>query len=207
MKLTVPSFTPYLKATPLFSVAFLVNMVIFFSFPVMNHYFKGGVREEQGNAKKKEIVVNMINDKPKKEKKRKLKLERPKPSENKAPKSSSRFKLNLSAGGSGVGMASDNLQAMVFKAGEVDKEARPIQKPAPDFPAAASAVGISGYVELVIVINEAGEVVKAEVQAEDPEGFGFGEAAIQAAYRWRFRPAEKNNVPVKMEYILPFNFE
>ena len=76
----------------------------------------------------------------------------------------------------------------------------------PSYPEIADEAGVSGEVELLIVINEYGEVIKADLKKEDPKGYGFKEACLEVIFHYKFRPALKANIPVKMEYIYPFEF-
>jgi TonB family protein len=48
-----------------------------------------------------------------------------------------------------------------------------------------------------ILVDENGNVVRTKPPAQKA-GFGFDEAAIDAARRASFRPATKNGTPVKM---------
>lgn len=56
---------------------------------------------------------------------------------------------------------------------------------APDYPPAAAAAGIEGYVEVRFSISPAGTVVDPEVVAADPPGV-FDAAALAAVSRWRY---------------------
>ena len=98
------------------------------------------------------------------------------------------------------------MKQIVFQANEVDKEARSISQSPPEYPSDAETAGISGYADIAITIDESGMVSAVSIEAEEPAGFGFGEAAMNAAYSWKFRPAQKENIPVRMEYITRVGF-
>jgi TonB family protein len=60
---------------------------------------------------------------------------------------------------------------------------------APDYPPAAAAAGIEGYVDVRFSISPSGTVIDPQVVAAKPEGV-FEEAALAAVARWRYtRPA------------------
>jgi TonB family protein len=73
-----------------------------------------------------------------------------------------------------------------------------------DYPKEANEKGIEGDVDLVLVIDQEGHVEKAEVLA--PAGHGFDEAAVAAAKRFVFRPAERDGRPVKARIVYRYSF-
>jgi TonB family protein len=77
----------------------------------------------------------------------------------------------------------------------------------PAYPEAAKAEGIQGEVTLELEISETGEVTDAVVTG--PAGHGFDEAALEAARRLRFSPAEIDGAPapVRIEYRFRFTLE
>jgi TonB family protein len=73
-----------------------------------------------------------------------------------------------------------------------------------DYPKEANEKGLEADVDLVLVIDAEGRVESAEVLA--PAGHGFDEAAIAAAKRFVFRPAEKDGRPVKSKIVYRYSF-
>jgi TonB family protein len=74
----------------------------------------------------------------------------------------------------------------------------------PEYPEAAKKRGFRGTVIVMIVIDEAGRVEEAWVsESDDPI---LDDAAIAAAYRFRFTPAKSKGVPVKATVSIPFRF-
>jgi TonB family protein len=51
-----------------------------------------------------------------------------------------------------------------------------------------------------------GRATDFKVIKEEPKGFGFGEAAIDAVKRWRFTPAKKGGKSVPMRVKIPIRF-
>jgi TonB family protein len=81
--------------------------------------------------------------------------------------------------------------------------ARVLEKPSPQYPAEARAAGISGDVELQLVVDEAGHVIRAIALSSLPL---LGEVAMEAAYRARFSPAEREGEPVKVTGYITYQF-
>ncbi|MGI8655356.1 MAG: energy transducer TonB [Pyrinomonadaceae bacterium] len=73
----------------------------------------------------------------------------------------------------------------------------------PVYPPAAITAGIQGKVKVVAEVNEAGEVVSATAVDGHPL---LRQAAIDTAKQLRFKPAEQNGVPAKVERNIFFNF-
>lgn len=81
----------------------------------------------------------------------------------------------------------------------------PISMLPPQFPPAARARGIEGWVDVIFVVSTRGDVEEAwVVESEPPEM--FDQAAIDAAMRWRFRPVTENGEAVPAERIIRINF-
>ena len=99
--------------------------------------------------------------------------------------------------GYGVGVSSDDFKNIVYREGEVDQNPILIKRITPNYPEAANAAGISGYVLLEIIIDEQGNVIKVDHLKEEPEGYGFKASAVNAVWEWKFKPASKENIPVK----------
>lgn len=77
----------------------------------------------------------------------------------------------------------------------------------PAYPALAKQMKRNGRVSVQLLVDERGQVKTARVISETPNGFGFGDAAIQAVTKWTFTPARKGGVAVKVWYTvnLPFS--
>lgn len=73
-----------------------------------------------------------------------------------------------------------------------------------DYPKEANEKGLEANVDLMLVIDKEGRVESAEVLA--PAGHGFDEAALAAARRFVFRPAQRNGRPVKSKIVYRYSF-
>lgn len=58
--------------------------------------------------------------------------------------------------------------------------------PAKHFPAAAKAAALDGVVVVDVLLNEAGQVLEAQVVNEQPRGHGFGLAALDTVKTFEF---------------------
>jgi TonB family protein len=136
------------------------------------------------------------------------------------------LKLDLSAaGGSGLALVSggdrsgplgsgtgggtgSGIGSMVYEPGQTDADAR-ISGPdqAPKYPPRAEREGVTGYVDLLFVVNESGFAGQISVLKEEPVGYGFAAAAIEAVRRLRFQPAMLQKTAVKQKVRRRINFE
>jgi TonB family protein len=78
-----------------------------------------------------------------------------------------------------------------------------VRKVQPPYPALAKAAGAEGAVQVVITVNENGEVTTTEAVSGHPL---LKEAAMDAARQWKFKQTELNGQPVKVQGTLTFNF-
>ncbi|MEP7271742.1 MAG: energy transducer TonB [Acidobacteriota bacterium] len=80
---------------------------------------------------------------------------------------------------------------------------RAISAYTPPYPELARRTGISGAVQVQILISEDGRVIDATVLNGNPM---LRNTALQAARRWVFSPTRLSGMPVKVQGILTFNF-
>jgi TonB family protein len=82
-------------------------------------------------------------------------------------------------------------------------DASVIKKAKPIYPSGAKAMGVSGKVEVKVVISESGRVIEATAV----NGHVALRAAAEAAARqWVYKPATLDGVPMKTESVLTFTF-
>ena len=74
------------------------------------------------------------------------------------------------------------------------------------YPAIALRSGIEGRVILELFVDRTGMVQRIIIIREEPQGMGFGEAAIMAFTGRRGSPALINDEPVSSRYRYPINF-
>jgi TonB family protein len=106
-------------------------------------------------------------------------------------------------GGTGSGVGS-----LVYEPGQTDSDARIAgADQAPRYPPRAEREGVTGYVDLIFVVNENGFATQITVLKEDPPGYGFAASAIEAVRKLRFQPAMLQRIPVKQKVRRRVNFE
>jgi protein TonB len=106
-------------------------------------------------------------------------------------------------GGTGSGVGS-----LVYEPGQTDTDAR-ISGPdhPPRYPPRAEREGVTGYVDLLFVVGEAGFATQITVLKEEPQGYGFAAAAVEAVRKLRFQPATLQKIAVKQKVRRRVNFE
>lgn len=82
-------------------------------------------------------------------------------------------------------------------------EASAIKKAKPMYPAGARTMGVSGKVEVRVVISETGRVTEATAISGH---VALRAAAEDAARNWVYKPATRDGVPVATESVLTFTF-
>jgi protein TonB len=102
--------------------------------------------------------------------------------------------LNLSAtvGGGPIG-------GQVGKGGAggmFDGDLLPLQRIPPQYPRDAARAGITGWVQLEVLVNADGTVRTAKVLDSKPRGI-FEASAVQAVMRWKFKPKIQDGKPVE----------
>ena len=75
----------------------------------------------------------------------------------------------------------------------------------PVFPAEAMELGLSGRVEVELVVGVDGHVSDPKVKT--PVGHGFDEAALEAARQLTFEPATRDGTPIAARIVFPYVFE
>jgi TonB family protein len=79
-----------------------------------------------------------------------------------------------------------------------------LQAAEPQYPDLARSAEVEGLVVVMVTIDETGRVISAWVGQSDADI--LNNAAIQAAYKFRFSPAKQRDVPVKATISIPFRF-
>src|SRR5688572_16882539 len=107
------------------------------------------------------------------------------------------------------------LSALIVSSTQVFAQDRPATWPVvvehakPTYTEAAMRARIEGEVVLTIEITAEGTVANPRVRKSLDREHGLDEAAIEAAGRWRFKPATKDGQPVAVvaELIISFNLK
>ncbi len=80
----------------------------------------------------------------------------------------------------------------------------PVKTPPPEFPSDMQRQGISGVVAVRVVIDEKGAVEECSVSKSSHAE--FEQAAVTAVKNWKFKPASKGGVAVKVSVVIPIKF-
>jgi protein TonB len=94
-------------------------------------------------------------------------------------------------------------EPIIFRAFETFPELLRGAKPA--YPEIARKAEVEGVVKVLVTIDEAGRVIQAWVERSNAPV--LNEAAVEAAYRFQFRPAMQRGIPVKATIGLTFEFK
>ncbi len=99
-------------------------------------------------------------------------------------------------------------ESPVFMAWEEAPELIRSTQVKPDYPSIARKAGVEGKVLLQIVIDEEGNVIKADVVFASPAGI-FEDAAIKAIMQWKYKPAKQRDKAIKvaMGYTMEFTLK
>jgi TonB family protein len=95
-------------------------------------------------------------------------------------------------------------QQQALKVGTGITPPRVVFSPDPFYEEEARRVGYQGTVVLWIVLDERGKI--SDLRIARPLGMGLDERAIEAVRRWRFEPAKKDGVPVRIQLNIEVNF-
>jgi periplasmic protein TonB len=80
--------------------------------------------------------------------------------------------------------------------GMFDGDILPLQRIPPQYPRDAARSGVTGWVQLEVLVNADGSVRSARVTDSKPRGI-FEAAAVAAVLRWKFKPKVVNGKPVE----------
>ena len=95
------------------------------------------------------------------------------------------------------------LKAGVYSTKAVDVRPVATREIEPDYPPELGSI-LTGKAVVVFTVRADGKV--ADVAVVEADDVLFGEAAIDAVRKWRFRPAEVKGAPVDCRMTLPFVF-
>lgn len=87
----------------------------------------------------------------------------------------------------------------------VDKMPQVINSIAPHYPELAKRAGIEGTAYVKVLLSTEGSPVKAVVIKTDNEI--FNQPSIDAAMKFKFTPAERDNKPVAVWVVIPFRYK
>jgi periplasmic protein TonB len=87
---------------------------------------------------------------------------------------------------------------------KVDEPPVPVKTVAPEYPADLRRNNVGGVASILMVIDEKGEVLAAEVTKVSRDE--FKQPALDAVRKWKFKPAETAGKAVKVKVTIPIRF-
>ena len=79
--------------------------------------------------------------------------------------------------------------------------AQPVEQPEALYPAGAAAENVTGTVRLRVLVGRRGEVEDVQVVRSSGDD-RLDEAAVDAVWHWRYRPARRDGRPVRVtDYV------
>jgi periplasmic protein TonB len=107
-------------------------------------------------------------------------------------------------GVAGCSMRPVRVIGVVWDVDQVDTRPKPIKREPPDFPGEKRGLFMRGQVTIQFVVTTTGQVAEPVVLSSNNDYFTG--PAVDAIRRWRFKPAEKEGVPVNCRMQLPMSF-
>ncbi len=199
----------YLKKIPLFLLAVIINLCLFLLIPLLQVLLNKAPHREK-ERKAVERVETVIQKKIQKIQKKELKTIRTLVRNYKPTSPMTRtVSLNLSVaeGGEGVAIEAGGVGQQTWDPNDVDVEARIRKEADLTIPLRARREEVSGYVDVIAVINESGYAIEVEVVIESPQGYGFAKEAIKSIKAMGFYPATIEKVPVRQTIKRRFLFD
>ena len=92
----------------------------------------------------------------------------------------------------------------IYDAGGAVSPPVPQFDPDPPYTDKARTIKYSGTITLLAVIDAQGNV--SEVTVVKPQPFGLAEQAVETVLTWRFRPATRNGIPVRVRVSVNVSF-
>ena len=83
-----------------------------------------------------------------------------------------------------------------------DSDYIPVYVPQPQYPRRAQSRGKEGYAVIEVIITSTGGVRDPKLLEEDPEGWGFGRAAMKAALKLKYNPRVVDGVGQEVPGVL-----
>ena len=107
-----------------------------------------------------------------------------------------------SAGASGAAPA----DTAIYDTSRVDTRPAYVSGQPPRYPKDLREAGTTGDVEVEIVVNADGRVEPSSIRVLEYSDREFADSAVDAVRTWRFCPATRRGVPVRIRFRQPVHF-
>ena len=199
MQRAVDLFTDIFLGTVRFLGALVVSYLFFILIPVLHALFGNDIQAQSDQLNSHKIVAQVVKKEEKKKKQEKRRIR--KVHSDKMRRNMSGFKMKFapnlgSIGGQGVGVAAQEMEAVIFQEGETDEQPTPMRITPIPYPKRAKALGISGELIIEIVIGRKGQVESMKI-IKSPHS-SFSAEARKIVMGWKFKPGRNKGVPVRV---------
>lgn len=200
------------KQTALVTLRIVISLGIclglFAIMPLAHRFFKSPVDKAARQAVAPAVIIERLEKKPQPKTvvPRQIRSITPQSSSSQSRSFNQKFSPDLSVGGgTGVAVSQQNLENVIFEEGQTDEPAVPISKSPVVYPQRAREAGITGTVDIVIVIDRQGKV--AQVDFEHVPHTMFKRPVLNAVLGWQFKPARVQGVPVSVRVHQSIEFK
>jgi TonB family protein len=186
----------------------LVNLILFAIVPLIQVLMQDDSHKGNRNDSKLHIVMEMKKEEKEKPKPKVRQMRDVKTSGDASAFKSQSFKFQPDlavAGGAGVGIESQDMEAMVFSESEVDEPPREVSVNPLQFPEAARSARAGGTLEVEIVIGRDGRVESLKIN-ESPHP-SISREAERAIPKWKFEPGKNKGIPVRIRALKRIKFK
>ncbi|HEX3020379.1 MAG TPA: TonB family protein [Chitinispirillaceae bacterium] len=193
-------------------IVLAINFVLFLMIPLAHTFFGQIKNNDKTLFREPKIITEYIKPPPKEEKtetKPRIRQIQASPSRVLSQKSTSyKFApdLTVAGNGDGVAMTDNDLSAVIFEEGEVDKDAEPVSRTPIPYPQRAKELGIEGDLVMVLLINNDGKVSSVEVISSPDQSIAKVAKQIILS-SWKFKPAHNQGIPVKQRVKQKISFK
>ncbi|MFP4521282.1 MAG: energy transducer TonB [Fibrobacterota bacterium] len=179
---------------------------IFSVIPAVHGFFVEKTQDPEKAAAKGPVIMEKTvkNEKPKRPLQRRVRKITSQRSSRKS-EFSMRFTPDLGVSGGGAEVSKSGFGKNVFAESEVDELPRPMGRTSVTYPRRARDAGMEGEVSLILLIGRSGNVLGVNVESS-PGSLLHG-PVVENVRSWKFIPAKKGGVPVKVRMRQDIKFD
>ena len=103
-----------------------------------------------------------------------------------------------------VSLALLSVSTTVLRADGATEPPVPVRTVAPEYPPDLRRDGTSGIVMVSCLIDDKGNVQETKIEKSTHDS--FGQPAVEAVKRWKFKPARRDGAAVSIRVTIPIKF-